>query len=179
VVAAAQGNRQDSTDGRIAPPFPSPLLARKQLRGASIAGTMTRFGISVRHPVFGMSGAIVYNPGVRSADISTYRPKAYLAARRNDVERRRRAAADARRIARFLSDQYGARVYGIGSLFEPERDFTWRSDIDLVVENLPDEQFFAICAEAQQLTDFPLDIVPLEDAREHFREAVRTRGVGL
>ena len=110
---------------------------------------------------------------------STYDPQSLLAARRNDLKRKRRAAADARRIAQFLSEHYGARVYGIGSLFEPGRDFTWRSDIDLAVEDLPDERFFAICAEAQQLTDFPLDIIPLKDAREHFKEAVRTRGVRL
>ena len=116
---------------------------------------------------------------MKSGTDSTYRPQRFLAARRNDVDRKRRAAADARRIARFLSEQYGARVYGIGSLFEPDRDFTWRSDIDLAVGNLPDERFFAICAEAQQLTVFPLDIVPLEDAREYFKEAVRTRGVEL
>ena len=70
-------------------------------------------------------------------------------------------------------------MYGIGSLFEPDRDFTWRSDIDLVVGNLPHERFYAICAEAQEMTEFPLDIVPLEDARESIKEVVRTRGVEL
>ena len=106
-------------------------------------------------------------------------PQAYLAARRNDPGRKRKAQEEARAVARFLSESYGARVYGIGSLFDLDRSFSGKSDIDLVVMGLPKEKFFSICADAGQLTQFQVDIIPYEDANELIRETVKEKGVLL
>lgn len=108
-----------------------------------------------------------------------YRPHARLAARRNDPARRARARADAATVAHFLKTRYQAEVYGFGSLFDDEREFGARSDIDLAVANLASADFFAASALAQELTDLNLDIVPLEDANELLRETVQSRGVRL
>jgi len=45
---------------------------------------------------------------------------------------REKALADARRIAAFLRETYGAETKGVGSLFLEGRPFTEKSDIDLV-----------------------------------------------
>lgn len=57
-----------------------------------------------------------------------------------------------------------------------DRDFSRRSDIDLVVRGIPARDFFLISGEAAYLTDFRLDIIPYEDANDLIREAVRERG---
>lgn len=74
--------------------------------------------------------------------------------------RMQKAKEDAYAVARFLKDTYGARVYGIGSLFDQAQSFSKTSDIDLVVIGVPKKRFFAICAEAQELTQFNIDIIP-------------------
>ena len=108
-----------------------------------------------------------------------YNPRKYLAARRNDTARKKQALKDASAVARFLHENYGAEVYGIGSLFERSRSFSKRSDIDLVVKGLPKDRFFSILAEVGELTRFQIDIVPYEDANELVRETVQERGVLL
>src|SRR6056297_44636 len=95
-----------------------------------------------------------------------YNPQKYLAARRNDPARKQLALKEASAVARYLREHYGVEVYGIGSLFEPDRSFSKKSDIDLVVKGLPKERFFSICAEAAELSRFSIDIVPYEDANE-------------
>ena len=92
---------------------------------------------------------------------------------------RDRAIAETRAIADFLKREYGARVFGIGSLFESDRPFRVTSDIDLVVEALPPERFFEASAKAASMTDFELDIIPLEDAGDHIRRLVAEKGVEL
>ena len=108
-----------------------------------------------------------------------YNPQKYLAERRSDPARKQQALKEASAVARFIRGKYGAEVYGIGSLFEPERSFSKKSDIDLVVKGLPEDRFFSICAEAAELTRFSLDIIPYEDANELVRADVRDRGVPL
>ena len=108
-----------------------------------------------------------------------YRPQTRLAARRNDLTRRRQALADALAVALFLKTEYGTEVYGFGSLFDESRDFGVSSDIDLAIVDLPKAVFFAASARAQELTEIDLDIVPLEDASALLRETVLTRGVRL
>lgn len=92
---------------------------------------------------------------------------------------RDRALAQARSIADFLKREYGARVIGVGSLFESDRQFRDTSDIDLVVESLPAERFFEATARAACMTDYELDVIPLEDANDYMREVARTKGVEL
>ena len=94
---------------------------------------------------------------------------------------RARARRDARRIAAFLRQRGAERVVGFGSAFLPEEEkrFTTRSDLDLAVEGLPPRHFFTTLARAQRLTDFQLDLVPLESATAFLRKTVREEGVPL
>ena len=86
------------------------------------------------------------------------------------------ALADARRVAAYLAEQGASRVVGIGSAFEPSRPFTDRSDIDLVVEGIEPARFFAVSAGAAAMTDFRLDLTPLEVATEALRRVVSESG---
>lgn len=89
------------------------------------------------------------------------------------------ALADAKRIARRLRERGARRVIGIGSLFEPERAFTSRSDIDLVVEGIEPSRFYAVSAQAAGLTDYRLDLTPLECATASLRRIADAHGVVL
>ena len=92
---------------------------------------------------------------------------------------RDRALADARRIAAFLREAGAMRVVGIGSAFDVEQPFTHRSDIDLVASGLAADTFYAVSAKAAALTDFPLDLTPLELATPRLRRIVDDEGVVL
>ena len=89
------------------------------------------------------------------------------------------ALSDAGRIARLLRRHGARRVVGIGSVFAPDRRFTPRSDTDLAVEGRPPDRFFRVSARACALTDFPLDLIPIETASSMFRRIVREEGVEL
>ena len=89
------------------------------------------------------------------------------------------ALADARRIASYLVEQGASLVVGIGSAFEPSRPFTDRSDIDLVVEGIEPARFFSVAAGAAAMTDFRLDLTPLEVATKALRRVVSESGVEL
>ncbi len=92
---------------------------------------------------------------------------------------RGRAVADARRIARFL-ERSGARgVIGIGSAFDPERPFSDRSDIDLVVDGLPARRFFSLSAQAAAMTRFHLDLPPAETATPALLRVATEHGTKL
>ncbi|MDE0218209.1 MAG: hypothetical protein OXJ90_02975 [Spirochaetaceae bacterium] len=88
------------------------------------------------------------------------------------------ARVDAERIAAHLRERYRAEVIGIGSLFESDRPFLERSDIDLVVSGIPKGEYFAALSESAELTRFHLDLIPLEDANDLVLETAR-RGVRL
>ena len=92
---------------------------------------------------------------------------------------RKLALADAQRIAACLVKQGATRVVGIGSVFEPSRPFTDRSDIDLVVEGIEPSQFFSVSAGAAAMTDFRLDLTALEVATASLRRVVNESGVEL
>ncbi|MCE2558221.1 MAG: hypothetical protein J4F98_06275 [Acidobacteria bacterium] len=68
---------------------------------------------------------------------------------------------------------------GFGSAFASDRRFTWRSDIDVAVVGLKPEDFFAVSAGAADMTDFALDIVPIESATEAMRHSLLEEGVEL
>ncbi|TVQ96415.1 MAG: hypothetical protein EA403_16345 [Spirochaetaceae bacterium] len=104
---------------------------------------------------------------------------AHLRASRFSEKRRERAVREARTIADFLKRSYNARVIGIGSAFNAERTFRDDSDIDLVVEAIPADQFFSASARAAELTSFSLDLIPLESSTCAVREAVEAGGVPL
>ena len=92
---------------------------------------------------------------------------------------REKAQADAHRIADFLRVEGATRVVGIGSAFAPNRRFTKRSDIDLVVEGLPPRHFLRASARAADMTTFELDLTPAESATDYMRQAVDDEGVDL
>ena len=93
--------------------------------------------------------------------------------------RRARAQEDAHRIAAFLKEHGASRVLGVGSAFDPARRFTWRSDIDIAVAGLRADRFFELSARAADLTDLPLDVIPIESATEPMRQALLEKGVDL
>ena len=89
------------------------------------------------------------------------------------------ARRDAESIARFLKDRFGAEVWGIGSLFEELRPFRKGSDIDLVAKGISTDRFFEVLAEVQDQTQFPVDLIPWEEANDLIREILLTSGVRL
>ena len=92
---------------------------------------------------------------------------------------RKLALADAQRISAYLVKQGARRVVGIGSVFEPSRPFTDRSDIDLVVEGIEPGRFYSVSAGAAAMTDFRLDLTALEVATASLRRVVNETGVEL
>jgi predicted nucleotidyltransferase len=157
-----------------------PRLARITTTGTTGRDVPNRTRYYTEHEYLFTSVFKHYNNNVMdTGDKDRYKPHLYLAARRNDPEARKQAQEDARRIARVLTEKYGVEVYCIGSLFDPDRPFSRKSDIDLVVKDLPQERFFSISAEAQELTDFHLDIIPYEDANDLILETVAEKGVRL
>jgi hypothetical protein len=85
----------------------------------------------------------------------------------------------ARRIARDLKQRHGLRVHGIGSLFCEYRPFLQDSDIDLVVEGLPPNLYFAELTRVNHMSRWPIDLIPWETASWFLREIVREEGVEL
>ncbi|NOX61203.1 MAG: nucleotidyltransferase domain-containing protein [Chloroflexi bacterium] len=82
-----------------------------------------------------------------------------------------RARADAQRIAAMLRHEFGVtRVLLFGSLVKG--GFSADSDIDLAVAGLAPDAFFTALARAGQLTEFPVDIKPLEALESHFKHRV-------
>ena len=92
---------------------------------------------------------------------------------------RDRAVADAHRIARFLQQSGARNVIGIGSAFDPERPFSHRSDIDLVVDGLPARRFFSVSARAAAMTEFHLDLTAAESATPALLRAASEYGTKL
>jgi hypothetical protein len=97
-----------------------------------------------------------------------YRTLEYLERLRPAPGDRQKALADARTIADHLKREYGAEVYGVGSLFVPGRNFTEHSDIDLVVKGLPAGRFFSILAKLDDMTLDLADIRPAVFSKELF-----------
>lgn len=101
------------------------------------------------------------------------------AARRKDRNMRnwRRAAEDAARIISMITREFDPlAVYQWGSVLNAEH-FSEISDIDIAVAGLDSaEAFFALVARAEELTDFPLDIVQLEHVEPEYANLIRTYG---
>jgi predicted nucleotidyltransferase len=99
--------------------------------------------------------------------------------RRADAIAAKQARAAAERIARLLVRRYGARrVTLCGSL--ARGDFRRGSDIDLAVEGIPEDRFFAASAAAAREGDgFEVDLVPVEAATPGYRESLSREGTVL
>ncbi|MBI4702744.1 MAG: nucleotidyltransferase domain-containing protein [Deltaproteobacteria bacterium] len=77
--------------------------------------------------------------------------------------------------ASLVGELGAARVLLIGSL--ARGDFRLGSDIDLVVEGLAPQRFFAACAAADRLGGiFAVDLVPFEDASALTRRRLASEG---
>jgi predicted nucleotidyltransferase len=87
----------------------------------------------------------------------------------------RRAWEDAAQIAVLLRREFGAnQVIVFGSLAR-ER-FHPGSDVDLAVSGLAKEDFFPALAQASQMSQFHIDLKPLEDLDAHFKQRILATG---
>ncbi len=94
------------------------------------------------------------------------------------ASRLERARNDAEEIIKHITRRYNPRrIYQWGSLVRGEH-FSERSDIDIAVEGLErPETVFRILEDAENMTDFPVDIVELEKIAPEYAEGIRKRGV--
>ena len=89
--------------------------------------------------------------------------------------------AEARRdfdviVAHLIREYRPLRIYQWGSLLHPEH-FSEISDIDVAVEGLSDPLAgLRAAAEAERLTDFPVDLVELERIHPAHAESIRREG---
>lgn len=88
-----------------------------------------------------------------------------------------KAQADAARIVQMIIERFNPKkIYQWGSLLN-RRHFSENSDIDIGIEGLEiAESFFEIIAEAEKLSEFPVDIVEVDKILPEFAEQIRTRG---
>lgn len=100
--------------------------------------------------------------------LKKYRPMEAIRVRKIKTKaersrRRRLALLVARKAAKFLRNEFGAReVILFGSLAR-RTEFTLFSDIDLAVRGIPCERFFEAVGEVIALSaDFNIDLVELE-----------------
>jgi len=88
-----------------------------------------------------------------------------------------KAWEDFHRIIALVIEKYKPiRIYQWGSLLN-ERHFSAISDIDIAVEGITDAQtYFNMIGEADEMTDFPLDIVQIEKIDPIFGDSIRKKG---
>jgi predicted nucleotidyltransferase len=95
-------------------------------------------------------------------------------------ERREQALAVARQAARILKEDFGvARVLLFGSL-ATESWFHVRSDVDLAVEGLKQEDFWRADSRLEQISNgFEIDLVDLRTAPPRLAQAIRGHGIAI
>ena len=85
------------------------------------------------------------------------------------------AKNELRHIVSLLTEKYGAqRILLFGSL--KTGGFTESSDIDLAVEGIKAEDFFAALAAVNRVSRFAVDLKPLEDLEPYFHSRVYLEG---
>ena len=85
------------------------------------------------------------------------------------------ARADLKKAVEILR-KYGAkRILLYGSLCRTGR-FRRGSDIDLVVEGIPPQHFIRAASDLMMVMDWPIDLKPLEDLDDLFRDMVIEKG---
>lgn len=85
------------------------------------------------------------------------------------------ARCDLDKISQVLRERYRVqRIVLFGSLAKGQ--FTNESDIDLAVAGLAPEDFFTAYAEIDQLSQFKVDLKPLENLHSHFYHRVLAQG---
>ena len=118
-------------------------------------------------------------------ELAQYRPEEIVRERRERTAAERRARwqqarAVAEEAAAILRERFGARrVLIFGSGADPEA-FTLWSDIDLAVEGVAPERFYAAVAAVMDLSpDFRVDLIDVQSARPSLRAAIEQEGVEL
>lgn len=126
-------------------------------------------------------GVCVDTPLKKTFDIDLARASLIAREKRKALLRRTRweqAKKDCERIIDHLIKKYNpGKIYQWGSLLTPER-FTEISDIDIALEGLegPMDGLEAL-ADAEAMTDIPVDIVELERVHPAHARSIRERGV--
>lgn len=104
--------------------------------------------------------------------------------RRKELEKAKRlekkfkqANSDFKRIVKMIVDHYSPDyIYQWGSLLD-KRKFSDVSDIDIAVSGLKTaDAVFRLLGEAEDMTDFPLDIVELERLDPLHRKSIKQKG---
>jgi predicted nucleotidyltransferase len=95
--------------------------------------------------------------------------------RRQNKQLAKLARQDLNRIVQVLRNDYGVqRIILFGSLVKGQ--FTAESDIDLAVTGLAPANFFTAYAEVNRLSQFKVDLKPLERLHPHFYQRVLAHG---
>ncbi|MEL6470288.1 MAG: nucleotidyltransferase domain-containing protein [Cyanobacteria bacterium J06623_4] len=121
-------------------------------------------------------------PAIAPEDLERYR----LTFRRRQAERevwqrsrQQQGQQVARQAAQLLKQSFGAqRVWLFGSMLTPDR-IRAESDIDIAVEGLADERYLEALGQLLDLSDFSVDLVQMEYARERLQSAIARKGVLL
>ena len=103
-----------------------------------------------------------------------------------DLERRRvaarrvlfeRASTDFQRIVRMIREEFNPmRIYQWGSLLDAD-SFDESSDIDIAVEGIASARdYLALLKKAEEMTEFPLDLVEMEKVDPLHRDSICTLG---
>ena len=102
--------------------------------------------------------------------------------KKHDAQRAKRLALweiaqkDTKNIIEMIIQKYHPKkIIQWGSLLEP-RHFSEASDIDLAVVGLDSLSFMKLLAEAEDMTEFPLDLVQLEVIHPSFQKIILTKG---
>jgi predicted nucleotidyltransferase len=109
-----------------------------------------------------------YDPGSRQSQI-------------HDVKLKKRAWEAAKQAGEILKGEFGVnRVWVFGSLARANQPFTKWSDIDLAVEGLAPDKFFRAGVRLEDVDGkIPIEIFPLDSARDDLKENIQQEGIEL
>ena len=90
----------------------------------------------------------------------------------------RRARREAKRLARILAEEFGARrVYLFGSFAWLVPWVTPESDIDLAAEGMPHGSWWDAIDRLEESTKYGVDLVRMEKAPTHLHELILEAGI--
>ena len=111
-----------------------------------------------------------------------------LQAREKVYAREKQCAHENALLAERATDDADAIIAMIVACYRPLRIYQWGSllraggfkpysDIDIAVEGICEaERFFALLGQAQEMTEFPVDIVQIEKIAPEYAEDIRLHG---
>ena len=123
-------------------------------------------------------GAFSHRLKMGEREIEKYREsflKRIKEERERNKERRNKALKDIERIKKYLVEEVKVReIYLFGSILKD--NFNRGSDIDIAVGGLQDNEFFPVYSHLDNFTDFPIELVDLDEKDNFFRREIRKRG---